>query len=110
MEYYELIKTIEFDIEEESMTKMVRVELLCSNVNADKYRAKLMELTDYNLYPSLINSGPKGEDLRQCHSADRVWRDLPIGSMELYTGFIAASEEAALERAINEMLSAYGRA
>ena len=107
MEYFKLINTIEFDIKVVAQTKIVRVELLKSNINNNKYRAKLMEITDYNLYPSIINTGPKGEDLKQCHSADRIWRDLPVEDSDLYIGYVAESEEAALERAIKALKNEY---
>ena len=103
MEYYELIRTVEFDLTEDAYTKMVRVELMRSNSNQDKYRAKLMELRDYNMYPSIMNTGPKGEDLRNFHSADRIWCEIPVASYELYMGFISESEEAALQKAIEEL-------
>lgn len=106
MEYFELIRTIEFDIEVASYIKTMRAELLKSNINANKYRAKILEASDYNLYPSAMNSGPKGEDLQQCHSADRVWRELPISSMELYTGFTAQNDKEAIDKAIHEASNA----
>ena len=107
MEYYNLIKTIEFDLTDDTYTRMVRVELMRSNLDPNKYRAKLMELRDYNMYPSIMNTGPKGEDLRNFHSADRIWHENPVASLDLCIGFISDSEEKALQRAIDELHASY---
>jgi len=107
MEYYELIKTVELNVEIDAQIKRFRVELLQSNISAGKYRAKLMEITDYNLYPSIINTGSKGEDLQHCHSADRIWRELPAIDDELYMGFISESENSVLNKAISALLNYY---
>ena len=107
MEYFELIRTVEFDVEVETQTKIMRVELLKSNVDANKYRAKLLEITDYNLYPTMFNSGPEGEDLHKCHSADRIWRELLVMSEELYLGFVSEDDESALKRVVKEGRNVY---
>lgn len=111
MEYFELIRTIEFDIKNDTCSTSVRIELLKSNIISNKYRAKSKELTTFNLYPTFLNMGPHGEALQHFHSSDSIWRELfIINDEEIYLGFVAENDESALNRVISELLAAYEHA
>lgn len=78
MRIFRLVESYEFFLEQAADKKLIRVEVLEAINEYRVYRARVWLQNTYNLYPTFLNLGPHGEDLRQVHSSDQL-------SMEITT-------------------------
>ena len=72
---YRLISTYELLLNIGSAVRPVRIEVFKSP-DGDKYRAHIWMQNRYNLYPSLMNTNEKGDDLHTLHSSDEINQEI----------------------------------
>ena len=56
--------------------RIFRIEILCCEEYPRRKRVRIWLNDFYNLYPSDINSGRNGEDLKACHSCEEINIDI----------------------------------
>lgn len=69
---FKLVSTYELFLALGATERPVRIEVFQSISDNDIYRARVWLQTTYNLYPTFLNSGRKGEDLHNTHSCDQL--------------------------------------
>lgn len=72
MEIFHLVESYEFFIEYARDKKLVRVEIFESLGKRGLFRTRAWIQNTYNLYPTFVNMGAHGDDLRQVHSSDQL--------------------------------------
>jgi len=92
---FQLTSTHEFFLEFESDEKLVRVEIFSATNERNIFRTRVWLQNTYNLYPTFLNVGPKGEDLKLIHSCDQLNTDITVliaASPDWITGVFCAAE------------------
>ena len=95
-DFFRLVSTYELMLTLGSMDRPVRIEVFRSLSDTQLYRARVWAQNTYNLYPTFLNTGQKGEDLRKVHSSDQIDADITSVLAEepdLLTGKHYRSEE-----------------
>lgn len=103
VEVFELAKTYETELRTGSGPISLRVEVFRSLATPKLYRCRAFVSNMYNLYPSIPNSGPHGEDLKKMHTADTISAEITYliaDDEDLVRGFVSEDEERAFERTL----------
>lgn len=103
VEVFELAKTYETELHTVSGLTSLRVEVFRSLKTPKLYRCRAWVSNEYNLYPSILNSGPQGEDLKKIHTADTISTEIThiiADDENLFRGFVSEDEERAFERVL----------
>jgi hypothetical protein len=104
---FRLISTYELFFPPGSTERLVRIDVLQSVSDNKMYRARVWRQTTYNLYPTFLNTGNKGEDLRHTHSSDQLDTDITIliaESPDLLTGVRCESEQDFIKYLISRVM------
>jgi Arc/MetJ family transcription regulator len=72
MRIFRLIESYEFFLEQSADKRLIRVEVLEATNDNQLFRARVWLQNTYNLYPTFLNLGASGEDLKQVHSSDQI--------------------------------------
>jgi hypothetical protein len=93
---FRLVSTYELFLPPGTTERLVRIEVLQSLSDNDVYRARVWLQTTYNIYPTFLNTGGKGEDLHNTHSSDQLNAEITTliaESHDLLTGKRCTSEK-----------------
>ena len=110
-EYYKLLSTYDVMLEFSTNSRNLRIEILESVETKNKFKARVWDLTTYNLYPTFANIAKEGGIENKIFSCDEMNRDvtnlLPGGDPEtLILGKVWDSEKQFLTH-IKELVSNY---
>jgi hypothetical protein len=107
MQVFALVSTHECTIDGPDGQGTARIEIFRSPGDPPLFRAHVWVATVYNLYPAELNTGQRGEDLRQSFSADELLCDIVSAladGEEFLAGFASESTETAFERVLGQTL------
>jgi len=93
-------------IEDQNIARPIRIEILQSLDNPNIFRPRVWVKNTYNVYPTTVNTGPKGEDLRSMHSSDDFNNDISNILAEdesFFVGKYYDNEDQVLQYAINRV-------
>lgn len=79
---FKLVSTYEILLYLEQTDRPVRIEVFRSLSDCQMYRARVWVQNTYNLYPTLLNTGNRGEDTHTMHSCDLVNMEITLAIAE----------------------------
>ena len=100
---YQLLRTVEIDLELGGETIAVRVELFRNRANRNRYRARLWRRDLFRLKPSFPQDDAGEPTLRADSELFVEWSDI---LRESYDDFTAASDEAAEDKIVDDLRQA----
>ncbi|MFN8756754.1 MAG: hypothetical protein ACK5YB_14585 [Burkholderiales bacterium] len=101
MTLFRLSGTYEAFVGSEGSQRLVRIEVLVSLKDHEIYRARVWVQSTYNLYPTFLNLGKDGADLKQVHSSDQLNAEITsliADDPSWATGIACSSEQAFLDQ------------
>lgn len=108
MKTFRLDETYEFFVELAKATKLVRIEIFSAVEDPQTFRTRVWLQDIYNLYPTMLNLGKNGEDLRHFHSSEHLNVEISLSvveSPEWLTGIWSESRSRFLELVRARVLS-----
>lgn len=100
MHIFSLVKTYEFFLENSDDKRLIRIELFEAIDDGEVLRARVWIQNTYNIYPTFLNLGPQGEDLKLIHSSDQLNIDITLSvsdTPEWITGIRGMSTDSFLD-------------
>lgn len=73
---FKLLSTYELPLRQGDIIRPVRIEIFRSIEDCALFKARIWLQNTYNLYPMVVNTGSKGEDLHRTHSCDDLNVDI----------------------------------
>ncbi len=111
-ELWKLVATYELLLELGQTRRPVRVEVFKSNNGGSRFRARLWVQGTYNLYPTFLNMGPQGQDLRHVHSSEELNQEITSLVVEnpAFMEGIEFESEGAFVEALQGLVAKYQKA
>ncbi len=108
---FKLLSVYEITVKDQNIGKPVRIEIFQSSESINLFRPRVWIKNTYNVYPTTVNTGSKGEDLHRMHSSDNFNNDISLLIAEddtFYSGKLFDSEEDVLEYTFSRLRSLFG--